>query len=198
MNPNHMPTMHKEFSAWKKSLSAEVQKQNSGMLNLLNRFQYRYRMTKAFETIVAVDVEKRTVDGYACGMKLFMAYSAYDEIRTAEKILENIEHSLTHAHRDEVLARKIRENEKMKELLLETLTLEGEGLRKVLRGLYQGRNNEIMCFATCVRHCFVHGDFTTARSGLTNKKRIAVVNEVTDVVLKVGDGIFSAIIQAQR
>jgi len=198
MNPNHMPTMHKEFSAWKKKLSAEVKKENSGMLNLLNRFQYRYRMAKAFETIVAVDVEKRTVDGYACGMNLFMAYSAYDEIRTAEKKLENLEYSLTHKHRDEELARKIRENEKMKELLLQTLTVESEGLRKVLRGLYQGRNNEIMCFATCLRHCFVHGDFTTARSGLTNKKRIAVVNEVTDVVLKVSDGIFSAIIQAQR
>ena len=96
INPQHLPTMHKEFSALKKSFSKKQLEKNTEILNLLNRFMYRYRMANAFQTIVAVDVEKRTVDGYACGMKLFMAYSAYDELREAEKNLISGDRLKTH------------------------------------------------------------------------------------------------------
>ena len=191
INPNHMPTAHKEFSDYKKTLEKSKKERNNKFLNLLNRFAYRYRMAKAFHTIVAVDVEKRTVDGYACGMKLFLAYSAYDEIREAERILRKDERLKTHKFKDKALAEKIRRNKKMKELLLDTEKIEGEGLRNVLKKFYDGRNDEVMCFATCLRHCFVHGDFTTARSGLTTKREIAVVEEVTDVILKVSDDLFT-------
>ena len=194
INPQHLPTMHKEFSALKKSFSKKQLEKNTEILNLLNRFMYRYRMANAFQTIVAVDVEKRTVDGYACGMKLFMAYSAYDELREAEKNLINGEWLKTHKLKNKELAERIRKNKKMKELLLTTSRVEGEGLRRVLKKFYEGRNDEVMCFATCLRHCFVHGDFTTARSGLTNKTQIAVIDEVTEVVLKVSDELFTKIV----
>ena len=39
----------------------------------LNRFQYRYRMARAFEGINAPDVGERTVRGYAAGMKILLA-----------------------------------------------------------------------------------------------------------------------------
>ena len=194
INPNHMPTAHKEFSDYKKTLEKSKKERNSKFLNLLNRYAYRYRMAKAFQTLVAVDVEKRTVDGYACGMKLFLAYSAYDELREAERILRKAEWLKTHKFKDKVLAEKIRRNKKMKELLLDTEKIEGEGLRNVLKKFYDGRNDEVMCFATCLRHCFVHGDFTTARSGLTTKREIAVVNEVTNVILKVSDDLFTEMV----
>jgi len=194
INPQHLPTMHKEFSAIKKALSEKKKEKNKEFLNLLNRFMYRYRMAKAFKTIVAVDVEKRTVDGYACGMKLFMAYSAYDELREAERTLINGDRLKTHTLRNKELAERIRKNTKMKELLLSTTKIEGEGLRRVLKKFYEGRNDEVLCFATCLRHCFVHGDFTTARSGLTNKTQIAVIDEVTEVVLKVSDDLFTEIL----
>lgn len=193
-NPQHLPTMHKEFSALKKSYSKKQLEKNKEILNLLNRFMYRYRMSKAFQTIVAVDVEKRTVDGYACGMKLFLAYSAYDELREAEMYLKNNKRMNIHKLKNKELAERIRNNIKMKELLLDTKKIKDEGLRAELKKFYEGRNDEVMCFATCLRHCFVHGDFTTARSGLTNKKQIAVVDEVTEVVLKVSDDIFSQIV----
>lgn len=194
INPNHLPTMHKEFSALKKSLSAKQMEKHQAFINLLNRFMYRYRMAKAFETLVATDVEKRTVDGYACGMKLFMAYSAYDEVRAAEKILLKVKKNETHKWKDKELAEKIRANKLMKDLLLETVAVDERGLRIMLKKFYANKNNEIMVFATSVRHSFVHGDFTTARSGLTNKSRIAVINEVTEVVLKVSDDLFAEIL----
>ena len=115
---HNLPTKHKEFSAMKKALSDKQRKQNEKFLNLMNRFMYRYRMAKAFQTIVAEDVEKRTVDGYACGMKLFMAYSAYDEIRAAERILLKLEWNVTHKYKNEKLAERIRSNGLMKDLLL--------------------------------------------------------------------------------
>ena len=188
---HNLPTKHKEFSAMKKALSDKQKKQNEKFLNLMNRFMYRYRMAKAFQTIVAPDVEKRTVDGYACGMKLFMAYSAYDEIRAAERILLKQDWNETHKYTDKELAMKIRNNEKMQELLTETTAVEEGGLKIMLKKFYANKNDEIMIFASSLRHSFVHGDFTTARSGLTNKREIKIVDEVTEVILKIGDDIFS-------
>ena len=191
---HNLPTKHKEFSAMKKALSDKQKKQNEKFLNLMNRFMYRYRMAKAFQTIVVKDVDKRTVDGYACGMKLFMAYSAYDEIRAAERILLKQDWNETHKYTDKELAMKIRKNEKMQELLTETTAVEEGGLKIMLKKFYANKNDGIMIFASSLRHSFVHGDFTTARSGLTNKREIGIVNEVTEVVLKVSDDIFSEII----
>ena len=191
---HNLPTKHKEFSAMKKALSDKQKKQNQKFLNLMNRFMYRYRMAKAFQTIVVKDVEKRTVDGYACGMKLFMAYSAYDEIRAAERILLKLEWNVTHKYKNEKLAERIRSNGLMKNLLLETIAVDEDGLKNMLKKFYANKNNEIMIFASSLRHSFVHGDFTTARSGLTNKREIQTVNDVTDVVLKLGDEIFSEMI----
>ena len=188
---HNLPTMHKEFSAMKKALTEKQKKQNQKFLNLMNRFMYRYRMAKAFQTIVVRDVEKRTVDGYACGMKLFMAYSAYDEIRAAERILLKLDRNETHKYKNEVLAERIRSNELMQDLLLETIAVEEDGLRIMLKKFYANKNSEIMIFASSLRHSFVHGDFTTARSGLTNKREIQTVNDVTEVVLRVSDDIFS-------
>ena len=191
---HNLPTKHKEFSAMKKALSDKQKKQNEKFLNLMNRFMYRYRMAKAFQTIVAEDVEKRTVDGYACGMKLFMAYSAYDEIRAAERLLLKLDRNATHKYKNEILAERIRSNERMKDLLLETIAVEEDGLRIMLKKFYANKNNEIMIFASSLRHSFVHGDFTTARSGLTNKREIQTINDVTNVVLNLSDEIFSEMI----
>ena len=191
---HNLPTKHKEFSAMKKALSEKQKKQNEKFLNLMNRFMYRYRMAKAFKTLVAKDVEKRTVDGYACGMKLFMAYSAYDEIRAAERILRKLDRNATHKYKNEILAERIRSNDRMKDLLLETIAVEEDGLRVMLKKFYANKNNEIMIFASSLRHSFVHGDFTTARSGLTNKREIQTINDVTDVVLKLSDELFSEMV----
>ena len=191
---HNLPTKHKEFSALKKALSDKQKKQNEKFLNLMNRFMYRYRMAKAFETLVAKDVEKRTIDGYACGMKLFMAYSAYDEIRAAERLLLKLDRNATHKYKNEILAERIRSNDRMKDLLLETIAVEEDGLRVMLKKFYANKNNEIMIFASSLRHSFVHGDFTAARSGLTNKREIQTVNDVTDIVLKLSDEIFSEIL----
>ena len=192
---HNLPTKHKEFDAMKTALSDKQKNKNHKFLNLMNRFMYRYRMAKAFQTIVAPDVEKRTVDGYACGMKLFMAYSAYDEIRAAERILLKQDWNETHKYTDKELAMKIRKNEKMQELLTETTAVEEGGLKIMLKKFYANKNDGIMIFASSLRHSFVHGDFTTARSGLTNKREIRIVDEVTHVILKVSDDIFTDMVK---
>jgi hypothetical protein len=127
-------------------------------------------------------------------MKLFMAYSAYDEIRSAERILLKIDRNKTHKYVNDELAERIRKNKKMQDLLLETIAVEEDGLKIMLKKFYANKNSEIMIFASSLRHSFVHGDFTTARSGLTNKREIQTVNDVTEVVLKVSDDIFSEIL----
>jgi hypothetical protein len=72
---HNLPTSHKRLKAIKKQIENEEVKKT------LNRFTYRYRIARAFEGINAPDIGERTVRGYAVGMKLLLAYSAFDEIR---------------------------------------------------------------------------------------------------------------------
>ena len=73
----------------------------------LNKFRYRYRIARAFESINAPDVDVRTSDGYAVGIKLFLAYSAFNEIIAVRNLLPKVraEHGKHITHYDKNLAK---------------------------------------------------------------------------------------------
>ena len=78
---HNLPTAYERAKEIKKLI------QNVDTIKTLNRFQYRYRMARAFEGIIAPDVGDRTVKGYAAGMKVLLAYGAFDEIRQVKNAL---------------------------------------------------------------------------------------------------------------
>ena len=52
---------------------------NKTIMKRLSRFPFRYRLAKSFVGIDAKEVGK-TLIGYEAGMKVFLAYTAYEEL----------------------------------------------------------------------------------------------------------------------
>ena len=78
---NHFP----KDSVLLKAISKKIK--DKQLKACLTRYTYRYRLAVAFEGLQASTVDKRTLAGYSCVTKLFLAYTAYDEIREAERLL---------------------------------------------------------------------------------------------------------------
>jgi len=85
-----MKDEHNLPSAFKRLKAIKKQIQNEDTKSMLNRFVYRYRIARAFKGIDAPDIGDRTVRGYAAGMKLLLAYSAFDEIRSARVAISKL------------------------------------------------------------------------------------------------------------
>jgi hypothetical protein len=133
-----------------------------------------------------------TAKGYTAFMKLFLAYSAYDEVRSAEKILLKREKLKVHNIENQTaLATTLRKNEKLKKLLLDGIANDNDGLKKSLHKFYEGQSEDIMCIATAARNSFVHGDLTAGGAGLSINARVAAIEELANVLRIYSDKLFS-------
>ena len=74
---NNMPTEHAKWTQLKK----ETKHKTEQVTHSLNRFQYRYRLACSFTSMTIDGTTQLTAKGYTAFMKLFLAYSAYDEVR---------------------------------------------------------------------------------------------------------------------
>lgn len=182
---HNLPTAHKRLKAIKKQIENEEVKKT------LNRFTYRYRMARAFVGINAPDIGERTVRGYAVGMKLLLAYSAFDEIRLTRnafpKLRPNRGEYTKIIHKN--LANKLRQNEELEKLLSIATAVKNPSLKNDIELFFQNQNDDVMCIATGLRNTFAHGVFTAAGAGLTTKRRQKQVDELANAVLDMTDDI---------
>jgi hypothetical protein len=133
-----------------------------------------------------------TAKGYTAFMKLFLAYSAYDEVRAAEKILLKRDKLKVHNIENQTaLAASLRKNEKLKKLLLDGIANDNDGLKKSLHKFYEGNSEDIMCIATAARNSFVHGDLTAGGAGLSINARVAAIEELATILRSYSDKLFS-------
>ena len=135
-----MQDEHNLPSAFKRLKSIKKQIENEEIKSTLNRFVYRYRIARAFRGINAPDIGERTVRGYAVGMKLLLAYSAFDEIRaTRNAILKLRPPQGAHAkgiHAE--LADKLRSNTELQNLL-NLPNVKNATVKKKLIAFFQSR-----------------------------------------------------------
>ena len=184
---NNMPTEH---AKWTKLKKGEQLKQK--VVHSLNRVQYRYRLACSFSSMTIDGTTPLTAKGYTAFMKLFLAYSAYDEVRTAEMILLKREKLKVHNIENQTtLASTLRKNEKLKKLLIDGIANENDGLKKSLYKFYEDKSNDIMCIATAARNSFVHGDLTAGGAGLSINARVTAIEELAAMLRIYSDKIFS-------
>jgi len=160
----------------------------------LTRYTYRFRLAVAFEGLQASTVDKRTLAGYSCVTKLFLVYTAYDEIREAERLLLGKTKKRFHKIFDFHTANKLRRNKELRELLENSVAVFDKTLVESVKNFYDNNNNEIMCIATAIRNCYAHGDFTASGANLRTIKERAVIEKLTGVVLQKSNEIFSEIL----
>jgi len=189
---NNMPTEHIKWAQLKKDTKHKIEK----VTHSLNRFQYRYRLACSFSSMTIDGTTPLTAKGYTAFMKLFLAYSAYDEVRAAEKIILKREKLKVHnIENKSALAASLRKNEKLKKLLLDGIANDNDGLKKSLHKFYDGSSEDIMCIATAARNSFVHGDLTAGGAGLSINARVAAIEELATVLREYSDKLFSKCIK---
>ena len=182
---HNLPTTYKRLKAIKKQI------ENEEIKKTLNRFTYRYRIARAFVGINAPDIGERTVRGYAVGMKLLLAYSAFDEIRLTRNAFPKLRPNrgeytkIVHTN----LANKLRQNEELENLLKNASAVKNASLKNDIELFYKNKNDDVMCIATGLRNAFAHGVFTAAGAGLTTKSKQKQVDELTNAVLDMTDDI---------
>jgi hypothetical protein len=185
---NNMPTEHVKWAQLKKETKHKIEK----VTHSLNRFQYRYRLACSFSSMTIDGTTTLTAKGYTAFMKLFLAYSAYDEVRAAEKILLKRDKLKVHNIENQTaLAASLRKNEKLKKLLLDGIANDNDGLKKSLHKFYEGNSEDIMCIATAARNSFVHGDLTAGGAGLSINARVAAIEELATILRSYSDKLFS-------
>ena len=72
---DNMPSAYKDYQQKLKTGTIKI---NAEVKRRLSRFPYRYRLAKSFVGIDAKEVG-RTLIGYEAGMKVFLAYTAYED-----------------------------------------------------------------------------------------------------------------------
>jgi hypothetical protein len=182
---HNLPTSYKRLKVIKKLI------ENEDIKKTLNRFTYRYRIARAFVGINAPDIGERTVKGYAVGMKLLLAYSAFDEIRIVRNSIAKIKPpkgSYTKITNN-LLADKLRENEELQKLLKISTAVNNKNLVEQINLFFENENDDVMCVATGLRNTFAHGVFTAAGAGLTTKRKQKIIDELANSVLDMTDNI---------
>ena len=188
----HFPKDIKKFKDIAKKISDKQVK------SCLNRYTYRFRLAKAFEGLQAPTVSKRTLDGYSIATKLFFAYSAYDEIREVEKLLRGKSKVKTYKVFNFSVANKIRRNRGLQILLTNSIAVSEVRLKNNLKLFYENQNNEVMCIATALRHCFAHGDFTASSAELRTKTAVAAIEDLIVIIQSTSNELFSKIVSTKN
>ena len=73
MKNKSLPSSFKQFKA---TVNLRLHNENK---KLLARFVYRYRLAKSFTEIIAKDIG-RTIKGYNAILKVFLTYTAYEQL----------------------------------------------------------------------------------------------------------------------
>lgn len=182
---HNLPTVFKRLKNLKRNI------ENEEIKNTLNRFSYRYRIARAFEGINAPEIGERTVRGYAVGMKLLLAYSAFDEIRLARDKFPTLSYKKDAYTKiiNVSLASTLRENKELKKLLSTATAVKNKALKYQIELFFLNRNDDVMCIATGLRNTFAHGVFTAAGAGLTTKRKQNQIDELANTVLNMTDEI---------
>lgn len=186
---DNMPTAYKDYELLLKSNPKPLAKSTK---QKLNRFPYRYRLAKSFVGIDAKEVG-RTLIGYEAGMKVFLAYTAYEDLIYAAKELgvDNVKSKYDNTILNKELAEQLLKNNNLIKFIRENLREEDRFLEKRIEEFIRGETNDVLFLALAIRNLYAHGIFTATRGGVTKKADKALYYKLADVVLKYCDKRYS-------
>jgi len=186
---DNMPTSYKDYQ---QKLKAGTKRINEEVKKRLSRFPYRYRLAKSFVGIDAKEVG-RTLMGYEAGMKVFLAYTAYEDlIYAAQKLgIENVKDKNENTILNKELAEQLLKNNNLIEFVRENLRNEDALLKTKIEEFIRGETNDVLFVALAIRNFYAHGIFTATKGGVTKKADKAIYFKLADVVLKYCDKRYS-------
>lgn len=156
----------------------------------LRRFAYRYRLAKSFVKIEATGFG-RSIDTYSAFTKLFLTYTAYEQlIPAASRIkVSGVYPIKTNVVYNNLLAKRIRGNAKLQSFIAKS-SLE-TWLKQRLKNMYNGTDDDIICFAFGIRSLYAHGDLTTTDIGTGLAKERKLITDTAEEILDYCNETFS-------
>ena len=186
---DNMPSAYKDYQQKLKTGTIKI---NAEVKRRLSRFPYRYRLAKSFVGIDAKEVG-RTLIGYEAGMKVFLAYTAYEDlIYAAQKLgIENVRDKNENTILNKELAEQLLKNNNLIEYVRENVRSEDALLKVRIEEFIRGETNDVLFLALAIRNFYAHGIFTATKGGVTKKADKALYYKLADVVLKYCDKRFT-------
>jgi hypothetical protein len=185
---DNMPTSYKEYQ---RKLKVGIKRINDDVKRRLSRFPYRYRLAKSFVGIDAKEVG-RTLIGYEAGMKVFLAYTAYEDIiAAAQKMGVGVKSKYRNEIINEKLAKELIRNIKLIEFVRENITDEDEVIRQQVEKFIRGETYDVLFLALAIRNFYAHGVFTATQGGVTNLDKKRVYFKLADTLLNYCDARFT-------
>ncbi len=181
---DNMPTSYTLFEE-KMELGIRL---NKTLKKRLSRFPYRYRLAKSFVGIDAKEVGK-TLIGYEAGMKVFLAYTAYEELIQAAKELgvPEIKSKNDNEILDKELATELIKNSQLIQLVLDNIKAEDTQIKKQIELFIRGETHDILFLARAIRNLYAHGVFTATGGGVNTKAKRALYYKLADRLLRYCD-----------
>lgn len=163
----------------------------------LTRFVFRYRLAKSFEGMSAEGIG-RTLEGYNAVVKLFLTYTAYEQLLRASVGLNvfgmfSIDRNTIF---DARLADRLRKNGKLIDFLVEHST-DGTLLSKLI-SFRKNSNNDVVCVAYAIRNIFAHGELTATAIGTSLKSERETLYDLADVLLNYCNENFTKCVEKLR
>jgi len=186
---DNMPTAYKDYQ---KKLKEGTKRISTDAKTRLSRFPYRYRLAKSFVGIDAKEVGN-TLIGYEAGMKVFLAYTAYEElIGTAYKLrVENIKKKNENKIQDKELADKFRKKDVLITFIQLNIPHENIYLKEKFEAFIKCESNDVLFLALAIRNLYAHGVFTATKGGVKNLKDKVLYFELAHTILFFCDECFS-------
>lgn len=190
-NFNFLPTTYSEFKKIKDLRKHKEHKKQ------LTRFVFRYRLANAFVGMHADGVGK-TLNGYNVVMKVFLAYTAYEQLHRSAvglnifMLLPVDQHKIINRE----LASKLRANKLLIDFLVQYTTF--STIKNLIADFKAGRSDDIVCIAYALRNVFAHGELTATAVGTTLKTQRNDLFELADVLLDFCNEHFTYCIEKLR
>jgi hypothetical protein len=191
-----------------KQLNEKIDYLEDGIKRRLQRFPYRYRFAKSFDSINTDEaIAIRTLIGYEAGMKVFLAYTCYEQIVFVANNLkiQNVKSKALNQIPDIDICDSLIVNKKFMKMIHEVyvngLAKEEEfnkesltnntHLTNSLEKFLEKKSVDILCIAYAIRNLYAHGEFTGGGAGVTNNKIREIYYDIAEEVLNYSEDLYS-------
>jgi len=189
-----------------KKLKEKINTLSNVVIRKLQRFPYRYRFAKSFNQIEAdTAIKTRTLIGYEAGMKVFLAYTCYEQIvyvannlkidgvnaKAFNEVLNN--EITTKLHKNKSFMKMIKEAYDIgifEEIDNDTQRV-STNLSNSLDKFMKDKSSDILCLAYAIRNLYAHGEFTGGGSGVTNNTVKKLFFDIAEEILNYTDSLYT-------
>ena len=181
--PTRYSTFRKNYKIYEVDLDAT---------KALMRFIYRYRFAKLFKSINYKDPKyiDKTLQCYEACNGLFLAYTAFEAVRSAAKLIGLAPKFYNSLEVDRIKADNYRRNKKFS-IFMNSIAKDVKQ-KEILNKFFRENapSNDMLDVIYMIRNGFSHGSFTPRGSGLDKKHHIDDIAFLTEKLLDHANEVF--------